>query len=165
MFTKIALAATCALAVVSGQDDYSNTWDKIASRRPYIDTTPYGSDLLGEILIKLNITHVDSDPLEDDEYNNAVDIIKGLLIGEYQISNPKTFKSEVSDVLARLTPEDFEQLTDDVFTELMRTFVKSTFGLGGTDDTEDSVTEAPTTAAPMTPMKKKAHRRGATWGV
>ncbi|KAF0690247.1 Aste57867_18355 [Aphanomyces stellatus] len=137
MFTKIAVFAACALALVSGQNATqasANTTirasDVIALNHTLPDAaaTAYGTEILGAILAELKIEHIDSKPLTDDEYNVAVDTVKDLLTGKFKIDDKKDFRAAVRDVLARLSPEDYEQLTDDVVTELTITFLKKAFG-------------------------------------
>ncbi|KAF0686868.1 Aste57867_21342 [Aphanomyces stellatus] len=149
MFTKIVLVATCAAAAVAAGD-------KTIYRRSV--TTSYGAELLGELLSDLNVTHDNSTQLTDEEYNIAVDEFKGLLTGEYNVTNTTAFQADVKTFFSLLSPDEYEQLTDDVVTELVNEFFDQVFF--GDDD--EATTPAPTekTAAPM--KKSYRVRSGAT---
>ncbi|KAF0686870.1 Aste57867_21344 [Aphanomyces stellatus] len=148
MFTKIAVFAACALALVSGQNvnatqTSANTVvsavDVTNNTLPAAVATEYGTEMLGAILAELKIEHIDSKPLNDEEYNETVDVVKGLLTGQLNITNKTEFLNSVREVLGRLSPEDYEQLTDDVVAELTIDFFNKTFGSATAKDLDIKV--------------------------
>ncbi|KAF0686869.1 Aste57867_21343 [Aphanomyces stellatus] len=157
MFSQLALVAACAFAVVSGQHASATT---TVAPTSIDDVSSYGAELLGEILADLKIKHVDSQPLTDAEYNDAVDGIKVILTGNYAITNLGDVQASTKDLFSRVTPDEFEQLTDDAVAELLHMFLHEVFGV-------PEKTVAPTTTPAPKKWKgiaKTNHGRGA-WGA
>ncbi|ETV99650.1 hypothetical protein H310_07719 [Aphanomyces invadans] len=135
MFAKLAVIAACAALAVSGaQNSTTNSSNVIVptnSSLPAAATTPYGRVLFGKFLEQLEIQHIDNDPLDDDEYNLAVNELENLLTGKTVVESKaqkKKLRAALRNLLARMTPEEMEQLFIDVTFELTVKLFKKTFG-------------------------------------
>ncbi|RHZ00217.1 hypothetical protein DYB37_004322 [Aphanomyces astaci] len=136
MFAKLAVIAAFAVLAVSGaaHNSTTNSSNVIVpnnSSLPAAAATPYGRVLFAKLLEQLKIEHIDSKPLDDGEYNNAVNELENLLTGK-TIGKSKAVKQQLRaslrSLLARMTPEELEQLFNDVAFELTVKLFKKTFG-------------------------------------
>ncbi|KAF0690248.1 Aste57867_18356 [Aphanomyces stellatus] len=83
-----------------------------------------------------------------------------VLTGNYAITNLGDVQASTKDLFSRVTPDEFEQLTDDAVAELLHMFLHEVFGV-------PEKTVAPTTTPAPKKWKgiaKKNHGRG-TWGA
>ncbi|KAG9401257.1 hypothetical protein AC1031_010015 [Aphanomyces cochlioides] len=162
MFAKIAVLAACAFAALSQGAAVNSTVNATSPNAtiafnntlPAAASTEYGREIYYSLLKHLKITHDDSKPLSDDEYNTVVNSLENLLTGKYVAKTKeekKKLQADIKAVLARISPEEMEQAFADVTFELTVKFFEKTFGEDLKEDDKkkaavasaDTVAEAP----------------------
>ncbi|CAK4635691.1 unnamed protein product [Aphanomyces euteiches] len=145
MFAKIAILAACAFAALSEGAAVNSTVNATSPNAtigfnntlPAAASTEYGREIYYSLLKHLKITHDDSKPLSDDEYNKVVNSLENLLTGKYVAKTKeekKKLQANIKAVLARISPEEMEQAFADVTFELTVKFFEKTFGEDLKDD-------------------------------
>ncbi|KAF0686872.1 Aste57867_21346 [Aphanomyces stellatus] len=123
MIRKLALAAAAAVAVVSAGSPLAEANASLvnATTTSSSKTTPYGLVVFSKLLQDLKIVHDDSNPLSTLEYNEAVDGVEDLIRGRWNFDEKfkATVTKQVMNLIARMQPQEAQQLFDDVTSELL----------------------------------------------